>query len=420
VEPAGDEENKMNITESIRIALRGLTANKMRSGLTMLGIVIGVTSVIAMMSIGQGAQTAITSQITSIGTNLLYIRAGATQSGGVRAAEGSSATLTKEDGAALEGLANIVAVAPEADSMEQVAYLGNNENARIVGTTPEYLDVMNVSLADGEFISAANVTSSSAVAVLGAQIASDLFADTSPLGQSVRINGQSFKVIGVMTAKGGTGAMNSDSQVFLPLTTVMSRLSRTGQYRGGNSVSVINVKITDTKYQDSVIQSIGDVLRERHHVTADDFNIQSQQDILNTANQITGVLTLFLGGVAAISLLVGGIGIMNIMLVSVTERTREIGLRKAIGARKRDILTQFLTEATFLSLAGGLIGVLLGAIIAHSISGLSLGGTTITPVVGLNSVILSVAFSAVVGLFFGSYPANRAASLRPIEALRFE
>ncbi len=410
----------MNITESMRIALRGLTANKMRSGLTMLGIVIGVTSVIAMMSIGQGAQAAITSQITSIGTNLLYIRAGSTQSGGVRAAEGSAATLTKEDGTALEEVANIVAVAPEADSFGQVAYLGNNENARIIGTTPEYLNVMNVSLAEGEFISSANVTANSAVVVLGSQIATDLFDGASAVDQSVRINGQSFRVIGVMTAKGGTSSMNSDSQVFMPLTTAMTRLSRPGQFRGGNSVSVVNVKITDTKYQDSVIQSIGDVLRERHHVVQDDFNIQSQQDILNTANQVTGILTLFLGGVAAISLVVGGIGIMNIMLVSVTERTREIGLRKAVGARKRDIMAQFLTEATFLSLAGGVIGILLGAIIAHFISGISLGGTTVTAVVGVDSVILAVAFSAGVGLFFGSYPANRAASLRPIEALRYE
>jgi putative ABC transport system permease protein len=410
----------MNIKESMRIALRSLASNKMRSGLTMLGIIIGVTSVIAMLSIGQGAQAAITGQITSMGTNLLYIRAGSTQSGGVRSAEGSAATLTKEDGQALEDVANIVAVAPQAESFGQVVYQGNNENSRIIGVTPEYLDVMNVTLADGEFVSAANVTVNSAVAVLGAQVVTDLFADASPVGQSVRINGQTFRVIGTMTAKGGTGAMNSDTQIYIPLTTAMSRLSRPGQFRGGNSVSVINVKITDSKIQESVIQDIGQVLRERHHTQQDDFNIQSQQDILNTANQVTGILTLFLGGVAAISLVVGGIGIMNIMLVSVTERTREIGLRKAIGARKRDIMTQFLTEATFLSLSGGLIGILFGAIIAHFISGVSLGGTTVNAVVGIDSILLAVVFSAGVGLFFGSYPANQAASLRPIEALRYE
>jgi putative ABC transport system permease protein len=410
----------MNITESMRIALYSLSANRLRSGLTMLGIVIGVTSVIAMLSIGQGAQAAITNQITSIGTNLLYVRPGSTESGGVRAAEGSAATLTREDGQALEGLDNIVAVAPQVESFGQVAYLGNNENGRVIGTTPEYLDTMNVSLAEGDFISAANVTASSAVVVLGAQVATDLFSSASPVGQSVRINGQTFRVIGVMAAKGGTSAMNSDTQLYVPITTAMSRLSRPGQFRGGNSVSVLNVKITDSKLQDSVIQEIGDVLRDRHHTQEDDFNIQSQQDILNTANQVTGILTLFLGGVAAISLIVGGIGIMNIMLVSVTERTREIGLRKAVGARRRDIMAQFLTEATFLSLSGGLIGVVLGAVIAHFISGLSLGGTTVNAVVGVDSVFLAVAFSAAVGLFFGSYPANRAAGLRPIEALRYE
>ncbi len=411
----------MNITESLHIALRSLGANKLRSGLTMLGIIIGVMSVISMLSIGQGAQAAITSQITSIGTNLLYVRPGSTQSGGVRTAEGSAATLTQEDGEALAGLANIVAVAPQVESFGQVVYLGNNDNGRIIGTTPEYLDVMNVTLAEGEFISTSNVTAKSAVVVLGAQIATDLFDTATPVGQSVRINGQTFRVIGVMTAKGGTGAMNSDTQMYVPITTAMSRLSRGGQFRGGNNVSVLNVKITDTKVQDSLVQAISEVLRERHHVQfQDDFNIQSQQDILNTANQVTGILTIFLGGVAAISLIVGGIGIMNIMLVSVTERTREIGLRKAVGARKRDILTQFLTEATFLSLSGGLIGVLFGAIIARMISGLSLGGSTLNTVVGADSVLLAIGFSAAVGLFFGSYPANRAAGLRPIEALRYE
>jgi putative ABC transport system permease protein len=215
--------------------------------------------------------------------------------------------------------------------------------------------------------------------------------------------------------------MNSDTQVYVPLTTAMTRLSRTGQYRGGNSVSVINVKITDSSMQDAVIQEISEVLRERHHVQfEDDFNITSQQDILNTASQVSGTLTIFLGGLAAISLIVGGIGIMNIMLVSVTERTREIGLRKAVGARRRDILIQFLTEAMILSLAGGLIGILFGAIIAQLISGVSVGSTSLRTVVDLDSVLLAVVFSACVGLFFGSYPANRAARLRPIEALRFE
>ncbi len=411
----------MKILESMRIAWRGINANKLRAGLTMLGIIIGVMAVIAMLSIGRGTQSAITSQITNIGTNLLYVRPGSTQSSGVRTAEGSATTLTKEDAAALEGLPNVVAVAPQVESFGQLAYLGNNTNARVLGVTPEYLDAMNTKLASGEFISAANVTANSAVAVLGSEIATTLFDTADPVGQTVRVNAQNFRVIGVMEAKGGTGFMNADSQVYVPLTTAMTRLARAGQFRGGNTVSVINVKITDPAQQDAVVQAISQVLRERHHIQfQDDFNITSQQDILNTANQVAGTLTIFLGGLAAISLVVGGIGIMNIMLVSVTERTREIGIRKAIGARKIDILTQFLTEAMLLSLAGGVVGVALGAIIARLISGMSVGTTTLNTVVDLDSVLLAVLFSAGVGLFFGSYPANRAAGLHPIEALRYE
>lgn len=411
----------MNLKESLRISLASIGANKLRAGLTMLGIIIGVMAVLAMLSIGRGAQAAITSQITSIGTNLLYVRPGSTQNGGVRAAEGSAVTLTMEDASALVDTPNVVAVAPETDSFGQVAYLSNNANARILGVTPEYLDALNVSVADGEFVTASNVTARSAVGVLGSQTATTLFGEAEPVGQSVRINGQSYRVIGVMTAKGGTGFQNQDTQIFVPLTTAMSRLSRPGQSQGSDSVSTINIKITDLSQQDAVIQSIRDVLRERHHVQfQDDFSIQSQQDILNTANQVTGILTIFLGGIAGVSLIVGGIGIMNIMLVSVTERTREIGIRKAIGARKRDILAQFMTEAMILSLAGGLIGVLCGALVAHLISGVNLGSSTLTTSVDLNSILLAVSFSAAIGLFFGSYPANRAASLRPIEALRYE
>jgi len=411
----------MNLLESMRIAIRSINANKLRAGLTMLGIIIGVMSVIAMMSIGRGAQAAITDQITSIGTNLLYIRPGATQSGGVRAAEGSAATLTKEDATALEELPYIVGVAPQVESFGQMAYLGNHTNGRVLGVTPEYLDTMNTNLPNGEFISAGNVTANAAVIVLGAGIATTLFDTADPIGQFVRVNGQNFRVIGVMEAKGGTGFMNADSQAYVPLTTAMSRLSRGGQFRGGNTVSVINVKITDMSMQDTVVQAISEVLRERHRIQfQDDFSITSQQDVLNTANQVTGTLTIFLGGVAAISLIVGGIGIMNIMLVSVTERTREIGIRKAIGARKVDIMTQFLTESIILSVSGGVIGVLLGALVARIIAGVNMGTTTLNTVVDLDSVLLAVLFSAGVGLFFGSYPANRAASLHPIDALRYE
>ncbi len=410
----------MNILESVRIALRSLSANKMRSGLTMLGIIIGVMSVIAMLSIGEGAQAAITAQIDSIGTNLLFIRPGTTQQGGVASAEGSAPTLTLEDAQALQGLPDIVGVSPESDSFGQVVYLGNNAVGRIIGATPDYLTVMNADVAEGNFISQANVTARSSDVVLGSQIASELFNGVDPLGQTVRINNQPFRVIGVMQSKGGTGFLNQDTQVYLPITTVMSRLTR-GRFRGGNLVSDITVKMDSVSAQTTVTQEISDVLRQRHHIQfQNDFQIQSQQDILNTATQVTGILTIFLGGVAAISLIVGGIGIMNIMLVSVTERTREIGIRKAVGAHKRDILAQFLTEATLLSLGGGIIGVLLGMLIARFISGIQLGSSTLTTVVSPSSVLLAVLFSAGVGLFFGSYPASRAASLHPIDALRYE
>ncbi len=411
----------MNIGMSLRIALRSLSANKLRSALTMLGIIIGVMAVIAMLSIGRGAQAAITAQINSIGTNLLFIRPGAPQTSGVRSAEGSAATLTLEDAEALSSVPDVVGVAPTVDNFAQIAYLGNNTNARVIGATPDYVNTLNANVANGDFVSSANVTARSAVIVLGSQVATTLFNDSEPVGQSVRVNGASYRVIGVMESKGGTGFMNQDTQAFIPITTAMSRVGRGAQFRGGNNVNSINVKIIDTTVQESVIQGISEVLRERHRTQfQDDFTIQSQQDILNTANQITGVLTIFLGGIAGVSLVVGGIGIMNIMLVSVTERTREIGIRKAVGARKSDIMAQFLTEATILSVSGGAIGILFGALIARLISGINMGGTALNTVVDLDSILLAVGFSVAVGLFFGSYPANRAAGLHPIDTLRYE
>jgi putative ABC transport system permease protein len=411
----------MNITESIRVAIRSLGANKLRSALTMLGIIIGVAAVIALMSIGQGAQAAVTSQIESMGTNLLFVRPGSTQESGVRTAEGSAQTLTREDAEALASVQGVVAVAPEADGFGQVAYMGDNVNVRVLGVTPEYQTIRNYQLTSGSFIEDSQVTARSAVAVLGANTAATLFGDADPVGQSIRINGVGLRVIGVLAAKGGTGMGSQDDVVLVPLTTAQSRLLGGNRFRGSNSVSVINVQVADVSQIDAVTQSIGDVLRERHHVTyEDDFSIQSQQDILDTANQVTGILTLFLGGVAAISLVVGGIGIMNIMLVSVTERTREIGIRKAVGAKRRDVLAQFLAEAMLLSVAGGLVGILIGVGLGRVAGELPLGTTSVTPVVSLDSVLLATMFSVAIGLFFGIYPANRAAGLNPIEALRYE
>jgi len=411
----------MIIWQSVRIALQSIGANKLRSGLTMLGIIIGVMSVIAMLSIGRGMQNTVTAQISSIGTNLLFIRPGGTQQGGVRQQE-SAATLTLSDAEALASVPNVTSVAPEVDGFGQVAYLANNAVGRVIGVTPAYQDAMNANLASGDWVTAANVTTRAAVVILGSQIATNLFDAADPIGQTVRINGQNFRVIGVMAAKGGSGFNNTDTQIYVPITTAASRLTGNNRFRGGDVVNTINVRITDTSVQDSVVQDIGDVLRERHHITLqqDDFTIQSQQDILNTLNSITDGFTIFLGGLAGISLIVGGIGIMNIMLVSVTERTREIGIRKAIGARKRDILIQFLTEAMVLSLVGGLIGLAFGAMIARVISGINIGTTTLQTVVDVDAVMLAILFSLGVGLFFGIYPANRAASLHPIDALRYE
>jgi putative ABC transport system permease protein len=413
-----------NLIQSTRMALRSLTANKTRSALTMLGIIIGVAAVIAMLSIGRGAQAAITSQIQSIGTNLLFVRPGAVQQGGVRQEAGTAQTLTLEDAQALVGLPSLVAVAPEVDSFGQFVYQSQNTRTRIMGVTPEYIEVRNYTIAQGEGISAAQVTASSAVVVLGDTTAANLFGDSSlAVGQSVRINGQPFRVIGVLAAKGGSGFGSQDDLALVPITTAQTKLFGANRnVRGGQrSISSINVQIASQSVSDQAVAEISQVLRERHHVTfQDDFTVSSQQDILNTANQVTGVLTLFLGGVAAISLLVGGIGIMNIMLVSVTERTREIGLRKAVGARKRDILSQFLTEAAFLSLVGGVIGIALGWGMSHLIGGVQFGNSTITPVVGLDAVLLATLFSAAVGVFFGWYPAWRAAGLNPIDALRYE
>jgi putative ABC transport system permease protein len=410
----------MSFLQSIRIALRSLGANKLRSGLTMLGIIIGVMAVITMLSIGRGMQNTVTAQISSIGTNLLFIRPGGTQQGGVRQQE-TQATLTQSDADALMSLPNVVAVAPQVDAFGQIAYLGNNSVGRVLGVTPEYQDALNANVASGEFVSSSQVQGRAAVVVLGSSIATTLFDTADPIGQNIRINGQSFRVIGVMESKGGTGFNNTDAQLYVPITTASSRLMGNQRFRGGDVVSTINVKITDTSIQDVVVQDISAVLRERHRTLfQDDFTIQSQQDILNTLNQITDAFTIFLGGIAGISLIVGGIGIMNIMLVSVTERTREIGIRKAIGARKRDILIQFLTEAMVLSLFGGLIGLLLGAGIARIISGVNIGTTALQTVVDLDAVLLAVLFSLGIGVFFGLYPANRAAGLHPIDALRYE
>ena len=414
----------MSFTQTLLISLQSLSGNKLRSALTVLGIVIGVAAVIAMLGIGRGAQASITSNITSIGTNLLFVRPGAVQqAGGVKSAQGSGASLTLDDANALQSVPGVAAVAPEVDGRAQVVYQGINTNTSLVGTTPDYAIARNAQINQGDFISAAQVTGRSLVAVLGNTVAVDLFGDAgSAVGQTIRVGGVPVKVIGVLVAKGGSGFGNQDDEMIVPITTAQTRLVGARRFGASTSVNTVNVQVASADQISAVSAAISDVLRQRHNVLAgaEDFTVQSQADILSTLTGVTNVLTLFLGGIAGISLVVGGIGVMNIMLVSVTERTREIGIRKAVGARKSDILTQFLVESAALSLLGGLLGIALGWGIATGLGRVQLGGNSITPVVGLDSVLLATLFSAAIGLFFGIYPAMRAASLAPVEALRYE
>ncbi|HEX2036908.1 MAG TPA: ABC transporter permease [Chloroflexota bacterium] len=416
----------MNPTESIRVALRALGANKLRAALTMLGMIIGVGSVIALMSIGQGMQAGVEAQIGALGSNLLFVTPGSTSQNGVRTQAGSAQTLTAEDAEALAAeVPQIAAVAPETASFAQVVAGGTNVNTRVLGVTPEYLDVRNFEVAEGEFVTDQQLTSRSLVAVLGATTKENLFGDGDAIGQTVRVNNVNLKVIGVLEAKGSQSMGNQDDAIYVPLTTAQSRLSRNRTAGGGNTVSQIYVQLADGTAQtkDAAVAAIGEVLRQRHKVDQDDFTIRSQDDLLATATQVTGFLTLFLGAVAGISLVVGGIGIMNIMLVSVTERTREIGIRKAIGAKRRDILAQFLTEATVVSVAGGAIGILLGGGGSRLLNGITLTGISNQPiqtVVSADAILLSATVSAMIGLFFGVYPAVKASRLNPIQALRYE
>ncbi|HEV8638221.1 MAG TPA: ABC transporter permease [Chloroflexota bacterium] len=418
----------MNVFESLRVAIRALGANKLRTVLTMLGIIIGVGAVIALMSVGRGAQVQITSSIQSMGTNLLFVRPNFTERGGVRSGQGQAPTLTFEDALALvePGRAPSVAlVAPELNTFGQLIAGPQNYNTRVVGVTAEYQEVRNFRPSSGEFVTRAHVDGLSTVIVLGATVAENLFGEADPVGQTVKLSiggrtGLNFRVVGVMERKGGSGFGNQDDQAFVPLTTMQSRLFGQRTARGLRNVSVINVQAVDEGQMKAAVEQIGQVLRERHRVNQDDFVVQSQEDFLQVAGQITGVMTALLGSIAGISLVVGGIGIMNIMLVSVTERTREIGIRKAVGARRRDILAQFLTEAVVVSLVGGGIGVALGVLLSTAIAQIDLGGQRLETLVAPDAVLLAFGVSAAIGLFFGIYPAARAARLNPIEALRYE
>ena len=413
----------MSPTTIVFTALSSLGSNKLRTTLALLGIVIGVAAVIATMSVGQGAQQSITSRIESLGTNLLFVRPGA-------AALGEPSSLTLQDAFALVDptfAPAVAAAAPELNTSGRLVVGRDNTFGQIVGVTPEYEKVRSYSVASGQFVSAAHVTAISDVAVLGSNIAETLFGFRDPVGQNVRIsagqsaNARQFTVIGVLESRGGTALGNFDNQVLVPITTVYYRMGSERTVHGDITVNSINVQIAEDAVMEDAVRQITTVLRLRHHLSnEDDFTITSQEEAIETLEGTTQTFVIFLGAIAGISLLVGGIGIMNIMLVSVTERTREIGIRKAMGAKWRDILSQFVSEATLLSLGGGLVGAALGVGLSMALDGRELGGQVFLTAVSGNIIVLAVSVAVIIGLFFGIYPAARAANLHPIEALRYE
>ncbi len=416
----------MRIQRIIRETFNSLGANKLRTGLTILGIVIGVAAVIAMLSVGQGAQNSITSQINSIGTNILFISAGSRARFG-----GDNINIVRNIRQITMADAQALADPSQAPSVKAVAPIiqagnisasanGQTTTTTVYGVTTSYFPVRNEQVSEGAFFNDQQVSTHARVAVIGTDLATTLFGSTVNLtGQKIRINSQTFTIIGILKSKGGSSLGSSDNQVLVPLTTARDRVIR----RTGTSVDGIYIQATSAESVSEANTQVSNIMRLRHHVAEgkEDFSVLSQQDLLSTATSITGILTVFLGGIAAISLLVGGIGIMNIMLVSVIERTREIGLRKALGARNRDIMLQFLAESAFLSLLGGVIGIILGWLISLIIGQIaSASGTSLNPAVSLNAVLLATFFSIGVGVFFGIYPARRASRLEPVEALRYE
>jgi len=408
----------MNLGSSLIEALESLTSNKVRTALTMLGIIIGVGAVIAMLAIGNGTEQAIVGEIEGIGTNLLFVM---TNYDDVTNPE----PLTIRDADAIADpiyAPSVSAAAPVIQGQAELTYSGNGTTATVVGVTEEYSEVQTVELSEGEFFNSTQISGLASAAILGTNVAEDLFGRSDGLvGESVRVAGQPFRVVGILKKEGGSEFGNSpDDQILVPLTTAQTRLM---SRKVKNQVDLIYVSAVDADSVKNAEYEVANILRDRHNIKLgeDDFNILSQEMFLDMASTVTGVFTIFLGGVAGISLLVGGIGIMNIMLVSVTERTKEIGLRKAVGAKKRDILTQFLIESSLLSVIGGIIGIILGWLLSLGIGRIAAANDfLLNPAITLNSVLLATLFSAAVGLFFGIYPANRASRLEPIEALRSE
>lgn len=405
----------MNLKESFLTALAALFANKLRALLTMLGIIIGVAAVITMIAIGEGAQKAVIDRIQSMGTNLLFVSPGAQRGGGVTVIQfGTSVRMKNSDADALaEGVPAAEAIVPEFNQRAQVKYQNRNWNTRVVGTVPEYGEVRSFKASFGRYFTHAEEEGVAKVCVIGQTIVDNLFPNADPLGQTIRVNGESFEVIGVLETKGQSGFQNPDDQIIVPLSTAQRRIY------GVDYLSQITAKVVDDRKMDEAFLDIERVLRREHKLREDqenDFTIRNQADIITTFQETQQTFTFLLAGIAAVSLLVGGIGIMNIMIVSVTERTKEIGVRKAIGARRNDIMSQFLIESVVMSVVGGCLGIGLGILASYLITTYG----NLTPIISVNSIALSFLFSTFVGVFFGIYPAWKAAISNVIDALRYE
>src|SRR3989339_883853 len=407
----------MTTVDLLEETYSALLANKVRTGLTMLGIVIGIGSVIAMVAIGQGAKGTIESNIQSLGSNLVIIMPGAQRGPGVQisAGRGSAQTLTIDDSNAIQPNVNsVTAVAPELSGRYQITAKGTNTNTQVVGVTSAYPSVRNITIDDGAFISDQNNSSLSKVVVIGPTVRDDLFGiDANPIGQTIRIKKIDFKIIGITKSKGGSGFSNPDDMVFIPISSAQRFLA------GSTYVSTISGQASDQDSMTQVQVDITSLLLDRHRITdlaLADFSILNQSDIIATASSVTDTLSLLLGAVASISLIVGGIGIMNMMLTTVTERTREIGLRKAIGAKSKDINLQFISEAIVLTFSGGVIGIIVGWLVSYAVSYFAGIATSVS----VNSILLAFGVSAGIGIVFGYYPAKRASKLNSIEALRYE
>ena len=405
----------LSTLQTALISLRALRRNKMRSMLTALGIIIGVASVVAMVAVGNGAQARITSQVSALGQNLLTVFAGSRKSGGVNSGLGSASALTLADADAISReVTDVVAISPEASTTAQAIANGRNWSTTVAGESPDYLKIRDWKLASGSMFADREVRGAAKVAVIGSKTANELFGPLNPVGQTVRVGNIPFVIIGLLESKGaGMGGQNQDDRIIIPYTTAMKRIT------GEKYLRSINVQIGRADRMEIAQQQITSLLRQRHRLTADrdnDFNIFNQKEIADTVNSISKVITLLLGSIAGISLFVGGIGIMNIMLVSVTERTREIGIRIAVGAQPGDIKLQFLIEAITLSLLGGLIGVLCGVGASRLVGVFA----DFQAVVSTGSILLAFGVSFAIGVFFGYYPARKAAALDPIDALRYE